>query len=148
MCQSRLHTASETFVHHKKIGPGSIFCVFASVASILIGKDDEYEPPPPPPKKRIWKFWTQCAITFSLSPVCETRPWCQNLIENWQDLYLCLCLWESCDFVSWGGDEQLNHVWCCYQKDTWDPITKTNYSTLTHGHSGCLGPIVFLSITL
>ncbi len=27
----------------KKIRPGSIFCVFASVASILIGKDDEYE---------------------------------------------------------------------------------------------------------
>ncbi len=27
----------------KKFGPGSIFCVFASVASIFIGKDDEYE---------------------------------------------------------------------------------------------------------
>ncbi len=25
------------------LGSGSIFCVFASVASILIGKDDEYE---------------------------------------------------------------------------------------------------------
>ncbi len=39
-----LHTASETFVRHKKkIGSGLIFCVFASVASILIGKDDESE---------------------------------------------------------------------------------------------------------
>ncbi len=27
----------------KKCVSGSIFCVFASVASILIGKDDEYE---------------------------------------------------------------------------------------------------------
>ncbi len=43
LCQSRLHTASETFVRHKKFVPGSIFCVFASVASILIGKDDKYE---------------------------------------------------------------------------------------------------------
>ncbi len=43
MCQSRLHTASETFVRQKKFGSGSIFCVFASVACILIGKDGEYE---------------------------------------------------------------------------------------------------------
>ncbi len=43
LCQSRLHTASETFVHHKKFGLGSIFYIFASVASVLIGKDDEYE---------------------------------------------------------------------------------------------------------
>ncbi len=43
LCQSCLHTASETFVRHKKFGSGSIFCIFASVASILIGKDDEYE---------------------------------------------------------------------------------------------------------
>ncbi len=40
-CQSRLHTASKYFAHHKKFGSGSIFCVFASVATILIGKDDE-----------------------------------------------------------------------------------------------------------
>ncbi len=43
LCKSRLHTASETFIHHKKFGSGSIFCLFASVAGILIGKDDEYE---------------------------------------------------------------------------------------------------------
>ncbi len=43
LCQSRLHTASETFVHQKEFGSGSIFCVFASVACILIGKDGEYE---------------------------------------------------------------------------------------------------------
>ncbi len=41
--QSLLHTASKTFVRHKKFRPGLIFCVFASVASILIGKDDEYD---------------------------------------------------------------------------------------------------------
>ncbi len=43
LCQSHLHTASDTFVRHKKIRPGSIFCILASIASILIGKDDEYE---------------------------------------------------------------------------------------------------------
>ncbi len=44
LCQSRLHTASKTFVRHKKkIGTGSIFCVFASVACILKGEDEEYE---------------------------------------------------------------------------------------------------------
>ncbi len=44
LCQSRLHTASENFIRHKKkLGSGSIFCVFVSVASILIGKDDKYE---------------------------------------------------------------------------------------------------------
>ncbi len=43
LCQSGLHTASETFVRQKKFGSGSIFCVFASVACILIGKDGEYE---------------------------------------------------------------------------------------------------------
>ncbi len=43
LCQSRLHTASETFVRQRKFGSGSIFCIFASVACILIGKDGEYE---------------------------------------------------------------------------------------------------------
>ncbi len=43
LCQSCLHTASETFVRHKKFGSGLIFCVFSSVASVLIGKGDEYE---------------------------------------------------------------------------------------------------------
>ncbi len=42
LCQSRLHTASETFVRHKKFRSGSIFCVFVSVACILIGKNEEY----------------------------------------------------------------------------------------------------------
>ncbi len=39
----------------KKFASGSIFCVFRSVASILIGKDDpppRHIPPPPPPKKK------------------------------------------------------------------------------------------------
>ncbi len=43
LCQSRLHTASETFVHHKKFRSVSISCIFVSIASILIGKDGEYE---------------------------------------------------------------------------------------------------------
>ncbi len=60
LCQSRLHTAFETFVHQKEFGSGSIFCVFASVACILIGKDGEYEKN----EKRMRKFRTQCAITF------------------------------------------------------------------------------------
>ncbi len=45
LCQSRLHTVSETFVRHNfffKMRPGSISSVFAFVLSILIGKDDEY----------------------------------------------------------------------------------------------------------
>ncbi len=42
LCQSRLRTASETFVRQKNFGSGSIFCIFASVACILIGKDEEY----------------------------------------------------------------------------------------------------------
>ncbi len=43
LCQSRLHTASENDIRHKKLGSGSIFGFFVSVASILIGKDDKYE---------------------------------------------------------------------------------------------------------
>ncbi len=42
LCQSRLHAVSETFVRHK-FGSGSIFCVFASIVSILIGMGEEYE---------------------------------------------------------------------------------------------------------
>ncbi len=53
--QSRLHTASDTFVQHKKIRLSSIFCTFASEASILIRTDDKYE-------KRTWKFGTQCEM--------------------------------------------------------------------------------------
>ncbi len=56
LCQSRLHTASETFVHQKQFGSGSIFCVFASVACILIGKYN-----------KIRKFRTQCAMAFTVS---------------------------------------------------------------------------------
>ncbi len=59
LCQSHLHTASETFVHHKKFRSGSIFCVFTSVASILIGKDDKYKKKT---EKRMRNFRTQCAM--------------------------------------------------------------------------------------
>ncbi len=63
LCQSRLHTASETFICQKKFGSGSIFCVFASVACILIGKDEEYEKT----EKRMRQFRTQCAMAFRLT---------------------------------------------------------------------------------
>ncbi len=53
--QSRLHTASKTFVHQKKFGSCSIFCVFASVAFTLIGKDEEYKKKL---EKRMQKFRT------------------------------------------------------------------------------------------
>ncbi len=69
LCQSRLYTASETFVHPKKFGSGSIFCVFASVACILIGKDGEYEKM----EKRMWKFRTQCAMTLTPSITASAR---------------------------------------------------------------------------
>ncbi len=69
LCQSRLHTASETFVRHKKIGSVSIFCVFASIACILIGKDEEYEKT----EKRTWKFRTRCAMTLKLQTNCKNE---------------------------------------------------------------------------
>ncbi len=46
LCQSHLHTASETFVCHKKNKKNRSGSVFASVASILIGMDDKCENPP------------------------------------------------------------------------------------------------------
>ncbi len=61
LCQSRLHTASETFVRQFFFGSGSIFCVFAYVACILIGKYGEYKKM----EKRMRKFQTQCAITLN-----------------------------------------------------------------------------------
>ncbi len=61
LCQSLLHTAFETFVRHKKkFGSGSIFCIFASVESILIGK-----------------FRTRCARTFV--SVCK-RDWQREVV--------------------------------------------------------------------
>ncbi len=60
LCQSHLHIASKTLVCYQKNGPGLIFCAIASVASILIGKDDEYE------KKEINTYTNFGARTFSL----------------------------------------------------------------------------------
>ncbi len=65
LCQSCLHTASETFVRQKKIGSGLIFCVFTSVACILIGKNEE---------KRTQKFQTQCAMTITLVYTVSRDP--------------------------------------------------------------------------
>ncbi len=50
------------FCPSKKIRIRFIFCVFASVACILIGKDGEYEKT----EKKHEKIWTQCAMAFSL----------------------------------------------------------------------------------
>ncbi len=56
VCQSCLHIASETFVHNLK----NLDQVrFSALASILIGKDDEYE-------KTHTKFLTQCARILTL----------------------------------------------------------------------------------
>ncbi len=63
LCQSRLHTASETFVRQKKFGSGSIFCVFASVACILDRKGWRIRKT----EKRMRKFRTPCAMAFTLS---------------------------------------------------------------------------------
>ncbi len=61
--RSCLHVASETFVRQNFFGSVSIFCVFASVAFILIGKDEEYEKT----AKRMRKFQTQSAMAFRLN---------------------------------------------------------------------------------
>ncbi len=59
LCQSRLHTASETFFRSKKIGTRFDFLCFR-IRSILIRKDDEYENT----QKRVWNFRTHCARTL------------------------------------------------------------------------------------
>ncbi len=56
---------------NKKIGSGSIFCVFASVVCILIGKDEEYEKT----EKRMRKFQTQCAIALKVCPSSQPYNW-------------------------------------------------------------------------
>ncbi len=66
LCQSRLHTAFETFVHQKEFGSGSIFCVFASVACILIGKDGEYEKN----EKRMRNFGLSVQLPLDFSSGC------------------------------------------------------------------------------
>ncbi len=61
LCQSCLHTASENVVIkiHKEIRSGPIFCVFASVASILIERMTNTK------TKRIQTFRRKCARTFT-----------------------------------------------------------------------------------
>ncbi len=56
--QSRLHTASETFVRHKQFVSGSIFG-FRIHSIHLIGKDEEYGKP----EKHMQ---TQCAIALTV----------------------------------------------------------------------------------
>ncbi len=45
LCQSRLHTADETFVHHKKIRKGLIFCIFRICSKHFERCFDNSEPP-------------------------------------------------------------------------------------------------------
>ncbi len=61
-CVNHIYTLSPKLSSITNIfGSGSIFCVFASVASILIGKYDEYKK-----KNCIRKFRTQYARTLRL----------------------------------------------------------------------------------
>ncbi len=53
-----------------KFGSGSIFCVFAPVACILIEKDEEYERM----EKRMREFLTLCAMTLSVCFVNTVFP--------------------------------------------------------------------------
>ncbi len=100
LCQSRLHTASETFVHQKKFGSGSIFCVFASVACILIGKDEEYE-------KRKRKFRNQCAMALISTPHRKQLPrfHYHSNCANW-NCKLKIHLMETCQF------HKKSHIYC------------------------------------
>ncbi len=65
----------------KKFGSGSIFCVFASVTSILIGKDDEYEKKT---ENRIRKFQTQCAMALTLdNQIKRTFQTVEGHVDRW-----------------------------------------------------------------
>ncbi len=68
LCQSRLHTASETFVRQTKIRISFDFLRFHNIACILIGRDGEYENKT---EKRMLKFHNSCAMTLNTwkSPV-------------------------------------------------------------------------------
>ncbi len=96
----------------KKFGSGLIFCVFASVACILIGKDEEYEKM----EKRMRKFRTPCAMTFSL------------FLIRWFVVFSI-----TCPFVCLQS-------WCtnCYGYSTHSVClshTHTHTHTLTHSHT-------------
>ncbi len=62
LSQSCLHTASETFVRRKKNWIRFNCLRFASVTSILIGKDDEKKKKT---EQRIRKFQSLCAMVFT-----------------------------------------------------------------------------------
>ncbi len=97
--QSRLHTASETFI--VKFGSGSIFSVFASVAFILIGKDEEYGKT----ERRLRKFRTQYAMPLRKwswpfrSKLLRMVPWfsCQSFGYNIHSVQYVCALWHAED---------------------------------------------------
>ncbi len=115
LCPSRLHTTSVT-IWHKKFGSGSIFCVFASVASILIGNNDEYEKNEKYEKTHtkmsdsVWKDHYLLlsirglfkSLTLSIKLCCVTRPSPfakaagTAMITAWNDAAYC---WERCAVI-------------------------------------------------
>ncbi len=68
LCQSHLHTASETFVHHKKIQIRLNCLRFRIRNKHFHRKGRRIRNPKRPSlgKKYIWKFRTQCARTLTL----------------------------------------------------------------------------------
>ncbi len=95
LCQSCLHTASEIFRPSKKFRSGSIFCVFASVACILIGRDGDKKK-----QKNSYKnfgLWTMtlnlkklisCVNALILTPLIE--------IHDIKDIHRQLSVCEHC----------------------------------------------------
>jgi len=96
LCQSRFHTASETFVSHKKkFGTGSIFCVFRIRGTHFERCFDNSEPPyKRTPKSRmpsdklsssstVWQ--TKCRIQRQIVPVAkhQTEP-----LTSWSILWI------------------------------------------------------------
>ncbi len=90
-----LHTESEILVRNfrlsfKKIGSGSIFCFFVSVASILIGKDEN--------KKKTEKTHTTISDSVGKDLESEILVWNFCMLKNKYDLTLCQsrlhCLWN------------------------------------------------------
>ncbi len=79
LCQSRFHTASETFVHHKTIRIGFNFLHFCIHSKHFDRKGWRIR------KNRIWKFRTQCASTFSsltFSSVCVKHKVLAHWVRN------------------------------------------------------------------
>ncbi len=79
------NTSSETFARHKKFRPGS--CIFTSIASILIGKVDEYKTTTTTTKYAYYNFGLSVQGLqgiWSLNQNLSPRQKC-----TWKFTYLC-----------------------------------------------------------